>query len=244
MQLISNSLSISWGWEVSTCVGVSISYFYDLELILYRSQIIQGSKHGEKYALAYFYCNHQKPGQTNPEWWRDPGSILRTLIKQLCLINPGGFPKPVLDIYQKREDTSRLLNVEESGDLLGKLSAGFFQTTIVIDALDECDKDTRWKLFSTLQEVLRKAVSSPNRIKILVTSRQDRDIMDVFNSCPSIDIRSELKGVTSDISIYINSEIETSVRKGQCKGLLLDGKINEELRNRVVSTLDSKADGM
>lgn len=145
---------------------------------------------------------------------------------------------------KEKADTSRLLNVEESKDLLRKLSAGFFQTTIVIDALDECDKNTRWKLFSTLQEVLREAVSSPNRIKILVTSRQDRDIMDVFNSFPSIDIRSELRGVASDISIYINSEIETFVQKGRCKGLLLNGKINEELRNHVVSTLDSKADGM
>lgn len=58
----------------------------------------------------------------------------------------------------------------ESKNLLIELSTGFQQTTILIDAIDECDEHTRGILLD-VQEFLER--SAPNLIKTFITSRGD-----------------------------------------------------------------------
>ncbi|KAL7275937.1 hypothetical protein RUND412_001094 [Rhizina undulata] len=67
---------------------------------------------------------------------------------------------------------SRCLGLDKSTKLIRQLSRAFGQTVIIVDAIDECNKETRYQLLSAL----KKLRSSTEGIKIFITSRNDDDI--------------------------------------------------------------------
>lgn len=204
-----------------------------------RCKIIDEMKPKTKeHSLAYFYCNYKE------EQRRDPASILRSLVKQLCLLSPGEgslatFPEPVLAVYNNRRDKgdlSNLLSLDESKDLLIKLSVGFLKTTIVIDALDECDRNTRRNLFDLLEQVVSSAKQNP--VKIFVTSRDDGDLMTKFQDSPNVYIQE--RDNSGDIDHYIQTEIEACITGKR----LLRGNVSLDLQNRIIAALQAGARGM
>lgn len=204
-------------------------------LLLYRSKVIDVFKsqlNTDQHALAFFYCNYRDAARM------DPASALRALVKQLCLHSPSGeLPGPVLSIYETRDKNghqSGALHPNESRDLIQHLSTGFAQTTIVIDALDECNRDTRGHLF----QILKHIVASTSAVRIFITGRSDGDIQRILGDFPNHYI--EARDNQGDIETYINSEIERCCREKA----LLDGDIDKELESDIVSTLMKGADGM
>lgn len=189
---------------------------------------------GGRYSLAYFYCNYKE------EERRDPASILRSLVKQLCLQSPGdSFPAPVLAIYNQREndaDMTNLLSIEESTELLIQLSAGFLRTMLIVDALDECDAETRGRLFNAIENVV--SLSKRNPIKAFLTSRDDADVRKKFGNKPNVHI--EERDNSSDINHYIKTEIETCIARKE----LLEGIVSRELYGRIIGALEAGAHGM
>lgn len=184
-------------------------------------------------ALAYFYCNYREDTR------RDPAFLLRTLVKQLCLLGPTNqLPDVVLSIYEKRESQghqSGPLHLEESRDLIVALSAGFTQTTIIIDALDECDRGTRTGLFITLKHI----INSTTHVKIFLTGRNDGDIQRMLRGFPSHYL--DATDNSGDISTYVHSEIT----RCSTEGLLLDGEeIDQVLQSEIILALEKGADGM
>lgn len=179
-------------------------------------------------ALAYFYCNYREEAR------RDPTSIFRTLVKQLCLVDRkqvGGLPEPVLSIYWKQQDDgSGPPDLNHSTDLIVKLSARFSQTTIIIDALDECNRETRIDLFRMLKNIL----NSTTHIRIFLTGRCDGDIHQMLDGFPSHYI--EARDNTRDIKTYINAEIERCYQERQILDL--------ELKSEIISALVNGANGM
>lgn len=187
------------------------------------------------HSLAYFYCNYKEDQRKNP------AAILRSIIKQLCAGSPGGFPEPVLDIYNKRKndaDLSNLLSMEECRSLLIRLSAGFLRTTIVIDALDECDPDNRGRLCDLLKHVVSSSSSKGNTVKVLVTSREDRDLRAKFDNCENIYIQE--RDNSQDISRYIEEEVTACI----AAKTLLGGKATLDLQKQIIKTLKTRAHGM
>lgn len=187
----------------------------------------------KEHSLAYFYCNYKEAGR------RDPASILRALVKQLCLMSPEEtFPAPMLSIYKRRKkdaDLSNLLSVDEIKFLLVDLSAGFLQTTIVIDALDECDRDTRGIIFDVLEHVM----SAPkNPVKIFVTSRDDGDLRRRLENSPNVYIQEGDN--SNDICRYIDSEIHICIKTGK----LLEGEVDDTLKAHIIEALRKGARGM
>lgn len=136
---------------------------------------------------------------------------------------------------KKEADLARPLDVYEIKNLIVQLSAGFQRTTIVIDALDECDGDTRKALF----DVLDSAISgSKTPIKIFVTSRDDGDIRRRLEKSPNVYIQ---EGDSSgDIDCYIYSEIETCIKDGR----LLEGNVDSNLKEHIIKALQKGARGM
>lgn len=195
---------------------------------------MEQEKRDKEYALAYFYCNYKEDQR------RDPSSILRSIVKQLCLADLGeGFPEPVSVIYRERKkvaDLGRLLNVEESKNLLVILATGFLRTTIVIDALDECDPDTRANLFDVLEAVVSS--SKGNHVKVFVTSRDDGDLRKKFEDSPNVYIQE--RDNSGDINHYIKTEIIACIKGKQ----LLRGNVGPDLEQHIVSTLQVGAHGM
>lgn len=140
-------------------------------------------------------------------------------------------------IYEAREKIGHqlgALHLNESRELIVQLSAAFAHTTIVIDALDECDRDKRRDLFETLKYI----VASTKNVRIFLTGRSDGDIQRILRGFPSHYI--EARDNQGDITTFINSEIERCCREK----LLLDGEIDKELKSDIVSALMKGADGM
>ncbi|KAH0608757.1 uncharacterized protein H6S33_001891 [Morchella sextelata] len=185
-----------------------------------------------EHCIAYFYCNYKESGR------REPESILRSIVKQICLQSPtASLPEPLLSIYRQRvtdDDLGRNLDIVEIKDLLVKLCGGFLQTAIVIDALDECYEETRWKILDILKHVLDSTLN----IKIFVTSRNDADLRRALEGSPDVFIQE--RDNTEDINLYIDSEIEVYMTKRR----FLCGHISDELKKRITEKLREKAHGM
>lgn len=198
-----------------------------------------------EYSLAYFYCNY-KEGQRN-----DPASILRSLVKQLCLLSQSGLPSAVLSIYNQRKkdaDLPNLLSIEESKHLLIELSSGYLRTTIVVDALDECDANSRGRLCDVLKQVVSVSEQTQHTqqtkqtkqtfIKVFITSRDDGDLRKKFKDSPNVYIQE--RDNSEDINYYIKTQIKACINAKQ----LLEGKVNSNLEHRIVSALATGARGM
>lgn len=153
------------------------------------------------------------------------------------------LPSPVFEVYREREIDECLylsLGLDESKDLILELTASFEQTVICIDALDECNKDTRGKLLFALQQILRSSALGPAKsiVKVFVTSRDDDDIVLKLEGTPNVYIRSSDN--TSDISYFVETEIESCIREKK----LLRGSVEEGLKTRIIRALVDGAHGM
>lgn len=240
---------ISWVWQNDSCVSIFplLVIFSAAERVTLgccricsnfcSSKIIDDVAHDiqrDGHSLAYFYCHYGE------EQRRDPASTLRSLVKQLSLQSPASkLPEAVLLIYENRKkagDLSNHLSVEESKRLLIELCAGFFHTTLIIDALDECDAKTRGRLFDVLQNVVSE--SKNTRVKAFVTSRDDADLRKKFEGSPNVYIQE--RDNSGDINTYIRAEIDACIVNKR----LLDGAVSSELRARIIHALEIRARGM
>lgn len=201
-----------------------------------RSRIVDYMEPQSKdHALAYFYCNFKESQR------RDPAIIVRSLVKHLCAGIPGSFPEPVSNIYKERKhkaDLSNPLSIEECQSILVRLSAGFLRTTIIVDALDECDRQTRVRLCNLLTNVVSSSLTKGNIIKVFVTSRDDGDIRMKFENTPNIYIQER------DNSVDINRYIEQEIRSCIINKELLGGGPSLDLQEQIIDTLQAGAHGM
>lgn len=204
-----------------------------------RSKLIDDMEPEPEFSLAYFYCNYQEVERT------DPAAILRSLVKQLCLMSRTGFPVPVLSIYNNRKhdaDLTNLLSVEECEQLLMNLSTGFLRTTIVIDALDECDPSTRGHLCDVLQHIVSSSATSPKSnytpVKIFITSRNEGDLSRRFEGSPNVYIQE--RDNSADINLYIETEVTACIRRKE----LLGGVVSGDRERLIIKALKRGARGM
>ena len=127
------------------------------------------------------------------------------------------------------------LTLEENTALAIELSQYWPLTTIIIDLLDECDPQRRHELLEFLSALLHEFKSL---IKVLVSSREDRDIVCYLAGC----INLELEAINNreDISQFVDHEVDNLIAK---KRLLL-GNVPEDLRQKIKATLCSQAHGI
>lgn len=183
----------------------------------------------------YFYCarNVTEPERANP------AAILRSLVRQVsCLQTNGMILGPVQNVYKARERdgfAAGPLTTTESTALIIELSQSRQLTTIVIDALDECEPMLRGELFDALTEILQ---SSNGLVKILVSSRNERDIICELTGCLNLEI--EAKNNQEDITRFVVYEVEDLIRKKR----LLYGNVPDDLRQMIKRVLCEKACGM
>ena len=158
-------------------------------------------------AISYFYCDRKEVGR------REPSSILRALVKQLCLYKKQthAIQLPVWDLYcRKRESSfaSKDVSISESHEIMLQLTNIYPQTNIVIDALDECDRRTRMELIQVLHDLVR---DSSKPVKIFISSREDEDISFRFNEGPNVGIRADDN--QDDIVAFVNEKIEKNEKQ-------------------------------
>lgn len=166
--------------------------------------------------------------------------IIASLARQLSSLEPG---TPLLDDavqeFKKREDeafASGHMDLEESVELINNLRDHYPTTTIVIDALDECDPERRGDFLEALESILK---NSTNLVKIFISSRDDKDIVDHLRNYPNLSISSDKN--TQDIQIFTLAEVDRLVKVGR---LLRDSLDKEGLKKLITEKIMDGAGGM
>lgn len=186
--------------------------------------------------VAFFYCarNPAEPERS------DPSEILRAILRQLCSSAKNEpIREPILNEYERRKENSagdfpRTLDEKDCLKLILMLTADN-PATIVIDALDECDPKRRYKLLNGLRIIVQQSV---NLVKIFVSSRDNRDIISQLDDVPTIFINASEN--SEDIQRFVESEVGRAINERR----LLYGKVEAELRARIIGVLTAGAQGM
>ncbi len=181
-------------------------------------------------ALAYFYCDRNQRDR------QDPACILRSYVRQLCATRGGDAIEPCLaELYRQKERSgfaSSQLTDAECEQLLDKLVNLYPQTTLVLDDLDEADKEKR----ADITEVIDKLVNSATKpVKVFISSRRDSDIRRQFEDGPNVSI--EATDNLRDITTFVSAEIALYEKRQRFK-------LSSALRANIVDTLQKKSQGM
>jgi hypothetical protein len=167
---------------------------------------MESFKNGNNPQPVFFYCarNEQESGRS------DPMAILASIARQLSSVEPGKpLLKPAIEIFDKEKAQgfpSGRLRIGESCRLILELIENYPHTTVIIDALDECDRTTRLELLEALEQILQEA-SSP--VKIFVSSRDYQDIVLRLRKYPGLEIDSRRNG--DDIARFVKEEVKRLV---------------------------------
>ena len=182
--------------------------------------------------MAYFYCGRNRNDH------RNNGDIARSLVRQLSTPRDGdSIPSCIDDFFSEKEKpgfSSISFTFQESAGLMRKLMKGYTKVTI-IDALDECDESSRHLLIGELDEL----VSEPSScvLKVLISSRPDKDIKYRFEGGPNACIKATDN--REDIKTFLTNAIRPSPGDWKRTVTSCPG-----LEDEIVNTLHQKADGM
>ena len=128
------------------------------------------------------------------------------------------------------------MQLDTSIEIILELAKAYPQTTIILDALDECDVHKRNELIKALRRVVDKAL---NLVKIFVSSRDDDDIVFQLEKTSNLSIKASDN--IGDIERFVKAEISKSIEEGR---LLRRVEVDENLKLRLITTLINGADGM
>lgn len=188
---------------------------------------------GNDEALAYFYCKQGESRLSEPE------SILRSIVRQLSSKATGPeLQRPTIVAYEHSTTKNKLddgLGIQQCVSLIVELVDLNLQTTIVIDGLDECINHTRHDLFRALRTIVK---TSSTLVKIFLSSRNDDDVELEFKRVPTISI--DERDNAADIELYVRTEVDRCITER----LLLKGKMDNVLKELVISSLIERAGGM
>lgn len=193
-------------------------------------------KAGNNPQPVFFYCSRNPAEPTRS----DPTSILASLARQLSSLGPGKpLLKPTVDLFEKEEAegfASGQLQIEESCQLIMQLIELYPQTTVIIDAMDECNPTTRLQLLKALENVLQ---ASSSLVKVFVSSRDDQDIVLRLSNYPNLEINSQRN--SDDIVRFVKDEVERLIQDGK---LLRHSSSQAEMKKLVTDRVIEGATGM
>lgn len=180
----------------------------------------------DREGFAFFYCNW------NEEERRNPLSVLRSYFRQLSTAagHSGEMRKKLRDLWRESRLRGSDLGFEACREQLLESVNICQRTTLVLDALDECDPGSRNRLVETIEFLLS---NSKSLLRVFITSRPDADIRHCFLSRPNIKI--EATDNQDDIKKFVSEEVVKHRRWN---------KISTQLREDVVNTLLDQSKGM
>ena len=190
---------------------------------------------GQSPLPVYFYCSRSaaEPERSNSD------AVLASILRQLSCVQPGkSLLPPVIEKYRNQGEgfISNGLQLEESRELIVELIENYGITTIIVDALDECDPETRQSLLDAFEDILQEAAGL---VKIFVSSRDDQDIVCILREYPNLDISSDKN--THDIQTFVRIETERLVRK---RRLLRNSRTREGMQALIIEQVSAGAEGM
>ena len=174
--------------------------------------------------IAYFFFD----GRDSQKELQLHNKLIRTLISQLSDTRHGGITEALADLYKRCGEVQQPSD-EQLQNVLRDILDGFSQAYIIIDALDECtdrEKTLNWAN-KLITDANRKAVN----LHIIVTSRPETDIHDIFTALDphSIDVG---EANTKDIVEYLKLQMDSKFTK-----------YDENTRAKIMSELEMHAEG-
>ena len=142
------------------------------------------------------------------------------------------------DLYSTRiEDgfSAGGLSLEESISILVRLTAKRRLSHIIIDALDECNRQEREHLLDALSQIMKE---SSGTVKVFISSRDDMDIVRSLAGGPNVLISAASN--QDDIATFVNIEVDKQILMKR----LLAGHVSETLRHKIKQVLCDQAQGM
>lgn len=116
-----------------------------------------------------------------------PLSVLRSLVRQVSTAtrNPGAIRETVQDLYHRMRLKGAELTYDTCRRQLLEAVNLYERTTLVLDALDECNPQSGSRIAETTKFLLS---NSQKPVKVFVSSRPDRDIRKAFRNFANIEI--------------------------------------------------------
>ena len=189
----------------------------------------------QKEDVIYFFCS----GSLNEPDRQDSKGILRAFVHQLSSRSPHDrLPVSVMSEYSKMQSTGMVsggLDFQECLDLIVALLKDYRRTTIVIDAVDECNKREKGPLLDSLKRIVHSSTTS---VRVFISSRDDRHIEALLPNLPKITI--EEKSTEKDMERFVEKELRRCIESKD----LLYGEVSPELRDKLATELLAKASGM
>ncbi|KAJ3519472.1 hypothetical protein NM208_g14114 [Fusarium decemcellulare] len=175
---------------------------------------------GEEDAIAFFYCKRDEENRRRPQ------DILRSILRQLSSTvtqcEDGKIHPTLQGLTDKLSARGAVLDISTCKDLVVQFLEDYSRTTIILDALDECEKEMRSELMNVFDQLAREG----NRLRIFLSSRTDDDIRQHFRSRPIIEIQATDNHC--DISTFVHERLSGDPRWGT---LSLDLQL--EIRTRL-----------
>jgi hypothetical protein len=156
-----------------------------------------------------------------------------TYLTVLTIVHSDGTPS-IPPQYREREMEARGSRVEplthkETVDIILELLQDN-SAVIIIDALDECDPALRHSLFLALSRLIEKSATP---LKVLVSSRDDGDIVHRLTNSPNLYINASDN--RKDIQDYVHVQVSQAIDEER----LLCGEVSKSLREHIVNKLTS-----
>ncbi|KAH6855628.1 hypothetical protein B0I37DRAFT_411606 [Chaetomium sp. MPI-CAGE-AT-0009] len=186
-------------------------------VIEHLEQLYSGSSRG---ALAYFYCSAAESTRT------DPLDILQEILRQLASTKPGS---DIFRDWQQNKKPSALTRDAVLRLILQMINLNAHrQTAIVIDALDEIDRDGTG--LTSITDALHYLLEAADGVvKIFVSSRPESRIRDQLRPWTGIPV--DPGSTRSDMETYIDLEVDRLLRHKN-RLVKLKPKIKETLKER------------
>ena len=180
----------------------------------------------ESHAIAYYYCDYAD--QATLVSRNIIGSLLHQLLynKQLS----AGVADEIQHVFA---DDNALPTQQEFKDILIATMSVIPNFSLIIDGLDECDKEIRRDVLSLINWIIEQKISV---VRVYVSSQSDVQILNALAAWPRISVSSDMH--SGDIATYVLDATQSLIQDRQ---LLIQ---NPDLEHEIIAELTKRANGM
>ena len=153
---------------------------------------------------------------------RDAKAILRSLIFQILIERRGliGHVKPLLD-YDK-DGVHLLKSYDRLWSIFSSMACDvrLGPTSIIIDAIDECEKTSRNLFMASIAKLIDRLRSMASRcVRFLITSRPYLTVTDCFTNYEPrrLALEERQKEIDADVRLVISQRVERIARRTNAK---------------------------
>ena len=194
-------------------------------------ELVHLAERSSQITLAYYFCDNKD------ERRRTATAILRGLLLQLLRQRPMLFKH-----IQAEFDTSRD-NLFTNFYALWRIFVGIVQdhgvgeVYCLVDALDECEKESRQLLLKSLSKLFGPYQNRKTSVKFIVTSRPESDITEILSAIDPAVLRIHVDSgrVNHDLQKFINVKVDELSKTKRYKSGLRD-KIRDALTDKAGGT--------